>query len=102
MLEISIPKIKKENEIKERIKEMSTDRLLEISKDIYKFKYVEPKLPEDCEFRRFAEELGYGNFRNLEELYIMPEIFERFKTIVPMLMLDNCYTNRFIKLFKED
>ena len=61
MIEVSIPKIKNESEIKERVKEMSTDRLLAICNDIYKFKYIEGVLAEDCEFRRFAEELGFKN-----------------------------------------
>ena len=102
MIEVSIPKIKDENEIKERVKEMSTDRLLAICNDIYKFKYIEGVLAEDCEFRSFAEELGFKNFRTLEEIYIIPEAFERFKNMIPLLMLNNNYGIRFMRLFKED
>lgn len=101
MIKVSIPKIKDESEIKERISQMSSDRLLAICNDIYSYKYQTGELAKDCEFRNFAKEIGYENYRILEEVYIMPEAFIRFKRIIPFLMLSN-YGNRFLKHFGEE
>lgn len=85
MIEISVKKSETHEEVKEYIANLSTDRLLILCNEIYDWETGIGELV-DGELKALTKEINMTNPREVEDLYVMPEIANRFQKTIPLLL----------------